>query len=291
VSVALVNGWATPSPGRNLQIAIGVSLFIHAVLLTLHFEFPDAARTLQDKALDIILVNSKSAHKPTDAQALAQANLDGGGNSEQNRRARTPLPPSARQQAGRELEQAEKRVKALEAEQQRLLALARQAAPVVAKVEAQAQAAPTVSGRELAYQALEMARLEGEIARDTEDYNKRPRVKNLGTRAQEYRFAQYMEDWRLKIERIGTLNYPEAAKGKLYGNLMLSVRIKSDGSIDRVEINRSSGHRILDDAARRIVQMASPYAAFPTDILRDTDIVEITRVWNFTSSNQLETKP
>lgn len=291
MSAALVQRWVTPGPGRNLQIALGASLFIHAVLLTLHFEFPDAARILSDKALDIILVNSKSARKPTDAQALAQAHLDGGGNSEQNRRARTPLPPSARQQAGHEIEQAEKRVKALETEQQRLLALARSAAPLVAKIEPEPQTAPTVSGRDMAYRALEMARLEGEIARDTDEYNKRPRVKNLGTRAEEYRFAQYMEGWRIKIERIGTLNYPEAAKGKLYGNLMLSVRIKSDGSVDRVEINRSSGHKILDDAARRIVQMASPYAVFPADILRDTDIVEITRVWNFTSSNQLETKP
>jgi protein TonB len=100
-----------------------------------------------------------------------------------------------------------------------------------------------------------------------------------------------MEDWRIKVERVGTLNYPEAAKGRLYGNLLLSVRIRSDGSIERVEINRSSGYRILDDAARRIVQMAAPYAAFPSDIRRDTDILEITRTWNFTSSNQLETQP
>ncbi len=289
MSAVLVQRWATPGPDRNLRIAIGASLFIHAVILTLHFEFPDASRAFTDRALDIILVNSKSAHKPTDAQALAQAHLDGGGNSEQSRRTRTPLPPSARQQAGRDLEQAEKRVKALEAEQQRLQALAKSETPMVAKIEPQTQAAP-ISGRELASRALEMARLEGEIARDTDEYNKRPRVKNLGTRTEEYRFAQYMEDWRIKIERIGTLNYPEAAKGKLYGNLMMSVRIKSDGSVDRVEINRSSGYKILDDAARRIVQLASPYAAFPADILRDTDIVEITRVWNFTNSNQLETK-
>ena len=287
----MVSHWAAPGPGRNLRIALGASLVIHAMVLTLHFEFPDASRAFRDNALDIILVNSKSAHKPTDAQALAQAHLDGGGNSEENRRARTPLPPSARQQSGSELEPAQKRVKALETEQQRLLAQSRSRTAVVAKSEPQAQPAPTPSGRELAYNALEMARLEGEIARDTDQYNKRPRVKNLGTRAEEYRFAQYMEDWRIKIERIGTLNYPEAAKGKLYGNLLLSVRIKSDGSVDRVEINRSSGHKILDDAARRIVQLASPYAAFPAEILRDTDIVEITRNWSFTSANQLETKP
>jgi protein TonB len=292
VDKALDRAWGVSVAERNLWIAIGVSLLLHALLLSLHFSFPDASQALQDKALDIILVNSKSARKPTHAQALAQANLDGGGNSEQNRRARTPLPPSARQQSGNELEQAKKRVRALEEQQQRLLAQTRQQSAPVANAEKEAQAEPTpaISGRDLAHSALEMARLEGEIARDTDEYNKRPRVKNLGTRAEEYRFARYMEDWRIKIERIGTLNYPEAAKGKLYGNLMLSVRIKSDGSIDRVEINRSSGHRILDDAARRIVDMAAPYAAFPSDIQRDTDILEITRTWNFTSSNQLETK-
>ena len=280
------------SAERNLWIALGASLFLHAVLLSLHFKFPDASRAFQDKALDIILVNSRSAHKPSNAQALAQANLDGGGNTDENRRARTPLPPSAKNQSGKDLEQAQKRVQVLEAQQQRLLAEARSKRTVAPRSDKEAQHEPVqgLSGRDLASSALEMARLEGEISRNTDEYNKRPRVKNLGTRAEEYRFAQYMEDWRLKVEKVGTLNYPEAAKGKLYGSLMLSVRIKSDGSVERIEINRSSGHRILDDAARRIVQMAAPYAAFPFDIRRDTDILEITRIWNFTSSNQLETK-
>jgi len=281
-----------PAPGeRTLWLAIGVSLLFHAVVLSLHFTFPDASRAFQDKALDIILVNSKSARKPTDAQALAQANLDGGGNTEQKRRVRTPLPPTDRQQSGDELEQAEKRVHALEARQQRLLAQTRSKAVVAETADREAVSEPTlgVSGRDLANSALAMARLEGEIARDTDEYNKRPRKKFIGTRADEYRFAQYIEDWRAKVERVGTLNYPEAAKGKLYGSLVLSVTIKSDGDVDKVEINRSSGHRILDDAARRIVSMAGPYAVFPSDIRRDTDILVITRSWNFTSSNNLET--
>ena len=109
------------------------------------------------------------------------------------------------------------------------------------------------------------------------------------TRTDEYRFAQYIEDWRRKVERVGTLNYPEEAKGKLYGTLVLSVTIKSDGEVDKVEINRSSGQRILDDAARRIVTMAGPYAVFPADIRRDTDLLIITRSWSFTRGNSLET--
>ena len=284
--------WRTSESQRNLSIALGVSVLLHAVLLSLHFKFPDASRAFQDKALDIILVNSKSSRKPTDAQALAQANLDGGGNSEQNRRAKTPLPPSAQQQTGNDLQQAQKRVQALEAQQRRLLEQAQGKSMPPSRNDSELQPAPepAPSGRDLMSSALEMARLQGEIARQTEEYNKKPRVKNLGTRAEEYRFARYMEDWRIKIERVGTLNYPEAAKGKLSGSLILTVRIKGDGSVERIDIDRSSGHRILDDAARRIVRMAEPFAAFSADIRRDVDILEITRTWTFTSSNQLETQ-
>ena len=283
---------AAPVVGRNLWIALGVSLFVHAVPLTLHFNFPDASRAFQEKALDIILVNSKSARKPTEAQALAQANLDGGGNTDENRRIKTPLPRSAKPQDGNELEKAEKRVQALEAKQQRLLALARSKEMAAPATEQETQPEPiqVLSGRDLANSALAMARLEGEIAKETDDYNKRPRKKFIGTRAEEYRFAQYIEDWRQKIERVGTLNYPAAAKGKLYGTLLLSVTIKSDGTVDKVEIDRSSGHKILDEAARRIVALAGTFAAFPPDIRRDYELLVITRSWSFTSSNQLETK-
>ena len=275
----------------NLRIALGVSLFVHALLLSLQFKFPDAARTFQDKALDIILVNSKSPHRPTHAQALAQANLDGGGNTDAERRATTPLPPSTRQQNGSEVAQAEKRVRSLEVQQQRLLAQARSKNRTAPTEQAEpTEPIKTVSGLDLASSALAMARMEGEIAKETQEYNKRPRKRFIGTRTEEYRFTQYIENWRLKVERVGTLNYPEAARGKLYGTLVLTVMIRSDGSVDAVEINRSSGHRILDKAARRIVTMAGPYASFPPDIRRDTDVLGITRSWSFTRGDRLETQ-
>jgi protein TonB len=146
---------------------------------------------------------------------------------------------------------------------------------------------PSVSGADLASSALAIARLEGQIARQMEEYNQRPRKKFIGARVEEYRFAQYVEDWRQKIERVGNLNYPAAAKGRLYGSLVLTVIIKANGDLERVEVNRSSGQRLLDDAARRIVQMASPYAAFPESIRRDTDLLEITRTWTFTNADRL----
>ncbi len=155
---------------RNLRVALAISLLLHGVFLSLHFKFPEASRAFQDKALDIILVNAKSARKPNEAQALAQANLDGGGNSEQNRRVKTPLPPSARQQVGNDLEQAQKRVQTLEAQQRRLLDQTRskQAQPSRNEAEPQPAPEPTLSGRDLMSSALEMARLQGEISRNTD---------------------------------------------------------------------------------------------------------------------------
>lgn len=275
---------------RNLTLAVGLSVLVHGLLLSFHFKFPEASRALQDKALDIILVNSKSARRPTHAQALAQANLDGGGNVEENRRAATPLPPSARQQAGSDLEQSRQRVRDMEAQQQRLLSevKSKTRAPRQESRESQPQNAPTLSGRDLASSAMAMARMEAEISKSVDEYNQRPRKKFIGTRADEYRFARYVEDWRLKVERVGTLNYPEAARGRLYGTLKLSVTIKSDGSVAAVELERTSGHKVLDEAALRIVRMAGPYAAFPEDIRRDVDQLVITRTWFFTSGDRVQ---
>jgi protein TonB len=299
---------ATAADDRRLWIAITVSLLLHAAILSLHFTFPEASRTLQGKVLDIVLVNAKSVRKPVDAQVLAQANLDGGGNSDEERIAQTPLPASQREQPGNELLQAQQRVQALEERQRQLLTQTRtnpNAAPPVAKARPQtppkeaspapspqpADEAPVLNGRDLANSALEMMRLEAVIARQTEEYNKRPRVRPiLSARAEEYRFAQYEDAWRIKIERVGTLNYPQAARGKLSGSLMLTVVINSDGSLARIEIDRPSWHRVLDEAAKRIVNMAAPFAEFPTDIRREWDQLSITRTFIFTSSNQLETK-
>ena len=277
---------------HRLWLALGISLLLHGLALSLHFKFPDASRAFKDRALDIILVNSRSARKPADAPVHAQANLDNGGNTEHDRRARTPLPAAPRQQEGDDLEHSQKRIQALEAHQQQLATQAQSKTAVAPEAEKEAQPEPTpnVRGRDLAQSALAMARLEGEIAKELDDYNKRPRKKFIGTSAVEYRFAQYFEAWRLKVERVGTLNYPEAAKGKLYGSLVLTVTIRSDGTVAGIEINRSSGHQILDDAARRIVTMAAPFAAFPPAIRSDTDVLEITRTWNFTQRDSLETK-
>lgn len=286
---------AMPPNQRNLTLALSVSLFFHAILLSIHFRLPEALLRNTENALDVVLVNSKHAHKPKDAQVYAQANLDGGGDSEKDDRATTPLPPSATTREGDDVIETQRRVAQLETQQRELMtrlkaeAMAR-TTPKHSEQAPPQPAPPTPSGFDLANRALVIARLEAQIDREANEYNKRPRKKNIGTRAEEYRFAQYVEDWRQKIERIGNLNYPEAAKGRWYGSLVLTVTILADGQIKDIEINRSSGVPVLDEAARRIVSMSAPYAAFPDDIRRDTDIIEITRRWTFTHTDQLQTQ-
>jgi protein TonB len=275
---------------RHLTLALGISLFIHAVLLSIHFKLPEQIGKGAERALDVILVNSKSATAPVKAQAKGQANLDGGGNTDEDRRAKTPLPPSRNDKEGNQLVEAQRRVAELEAKQQQMLTQIKSTKAINADrpgKDLPVPPVPAVSGLDLANSALAIARIEGQIARQLEEYNQRPRKKFLGARVEEYRFAQYVEDWRQKIERVGNLNYPDAARGKLYGSLVLTVIIKSNGELERVDINRSSGKKVLDDSAKRIVQLAAPYAAFPEAIRRDTDVIEITRTWTFTNADRL----
>ncbi len=273
---------------RRLALALGASVLLHAALLSIHFELPQKLDRATQQALDVILVNARHSERPAQAQAKAQANLDGGGNVAEGRRAKTPLPSLPQDRSGDALLDAQRRVAELEARQKEILAQTQPDRTArVSADEPPPERAPHVTGRDLANMAREMLRLEAEIARNLDAYNQRPRRKFLGARVEEYRFAQYVEDWRQKVERIGNLNYPEAARGKLYGSLVLTVAIKSDGELERVELNRSSGHKLLDEAAVRIVRLAAPYAAFPEAIRRDVDVLEITRTWTFTSADQL----
>ncbi|MBL8478453.1 MAG: energy transducer TonB [Sterolibacteriaceae bacterium] len=277
-------------PRRNLTLALGVSLLLHGMLLAVRFTPPDFVDRARERALEVILVNSKSKSKPSKAQAKAQTNLDGGGNTEEDRRAKTPLPPSDNTREGDQLVDAQRRVAELEAQAQMQLTRLKGERPVSAertRPEPNPTADTARTGLDLASSAMAIARLEGQIARQMDEYNQRPRKKFIGARVEEYRFAQYVEDWRQKIERIGNLNYPAAARGRLYGSLVLTVIIKANGDLEKVEVNRSSGQSLLDDAARRIVQMAAPYAPFPESIRRDTDVLEITRTWTFTNADRL----
>ena len=285
----------TSSNDRVLGTAIGLSIVLHAVAMAVHFKLPDAMGWKSDsQPLEVVLVNAKTKERPSKADVLAQANLDRGGNVDEERRAKTPLPVAEPRKPGRDLAEAQRRLQQLEAQQQRLLAQARDSAhrvPAEAPKSAPAeQPAVQPNGRDLADLSLASMRLQAQVDRQIDEYQKRPRKKFIGANAREYRFAQYEEDWRTKVERVGTLNYPAEARGKHYGHLRLTVTIRPDGSVHSIELDRSSGLKVLDAAAFKIVQMATPFAPFPADIRRDTDLLVITRTWFFGQGDKIWTE-
>ena len=274
----------------SLSMAFSVALHIFALFgIALVMPDPRSMASLM-QPLQVVLVNSKSKSKPSKADALAQADLDGGGNTEEDRHAKSPL-PTIRDDQRFILEQRSKRIAELEEETKRMLARLKSDHTVVAPEIKKQKVNAASSGDDLVQRSLEIARLEAQINKNWDAYQKLPRRKFIGARTQEYRYAQYIEDWRVKVERIGNLNYPEQARRQqLYGKLQLSVSIRADGSVESIEVNKSSGQRVLDAAAMRIVKLAAPYAPLPANIVQDTDILTITRTWTFTQSDRLESE-
>lgn len=279
---------------RVLGAALGLSIALHATLMVVHFSMPDPRTRAANEPLEVVLVNAQTRERPVRADVLAQSNLDRGGNVDEQRRAKTPLPVSEPRKPGKDLADAQRRVQQLEAQQRQLLAQARKSKRRVPEEKPRSAPAEEIvtrpSGRDLADLSLAAMRLQAQIDRQTEQYQKRPRKKFIGARAAEYRFAQYEEDWRVKIERVGTLNYPAEARGRHYGSLRLTVTIRPDGTVDSIELDRSSGLKVLDAAAFKIVRMATPFAAFPPSIRRDTDLLVITRTWFFGQGDKIWTE-
>jgi protein TonB len=284
---------ADEAPGhRLLANAIGWSVLLHMVVLAIHFssvKVPTFDRN--GPPLEIALVNAKSESRPTKADILAQAHLDGGGNTDANRRAKTPLPAPLKDSTTQDLSLATQQVAALEQRSRELMAQLKSAAALPPPAPAPKDGAdvpPLPNANEMMQRTLETMRLEAQIAKQMDAYQKRPKRRFVGARAEEYRFARYVEDWRLKVEGIGNRNYPAAAREqKLYGSLLLTVGIRANGTLESIVVDRSSGQKILDVAARKIVELAAPYAAFPADIKRDTDILYITRTWTFAPGDSL----
>ncbi|MGB5833078.1 MAG: energy transducer TonB [Thiohalocapsa sp.] len=148
---------------------------------------------------------------------------------------------------------------------------------------------PSVSAADiLSSRNAEIARLTARISAQTHAYQSRTRRKAISTSTREFRYATYMEAWRRKVERVGNLNYPQEAREQgLYGNLILHVAVRADGSLEGVRVVRSSGQELLDQAAVRIVELAAPFAEFPPDIAAETDVLDITRTWQFQRNHQL----
>jgi protein TonB len=294
-SGALENAASAFTVTPRMRAALVVSIVLHlAIIYGVGFKVSQKPRPDKaDQSLEVVLVNAKSQTKPVVADALAQHNLDGGGNTDEKRRAQSPLPVLAERKAEAEVKLALRRVEQLEREAREVMTYAKSKAQVESAppakpapvAEAKSEVAPSAS--DIMQRSMEIARLEAKISKDWDAYQQRPRRRFIGSRTQETRFARYIDDWRQKIERIGDLNYPQGARDqRLHGRLVVTVAIRADGSVEQVDINRPSGHKVLDDAARRIVQLAAPFSAFPEDIAKDVDILHITRTWTFTTGDR-----
>lgn len=274
---------------RFMAIAIGFSIIAHAFpIFGIKFVMPDPRQFLSQQPLDIVLVNQKTKSKPTKTDVEAQANLDGGGNTDAaNHRVKSALPADSRAPSP-ELEQAEAQQKQLEERSVQLMTQLKNSATLQTDSKNTPEK-PDGNGKEAEerkLQELKMAGLAAQIDKQNHDYQSKPRKAFVGARAKQTSVAMYMDDWRQKIEKVGTLAYPVDPNGnKIYGQLRVTVEINADGRLINAEIDKSSGNPQLDKAAVRILKMSSPFKKLPPDMLdaagKPAQILVITRTWTF----------
>lgn len=284
------------TPGQRLTFTVFLAVAIHAVIIFQTVFGPrDKDNTRKDlPTLEVTLVNSHSDKEPEQADYLAQTNQEGSGNTNERTRvtstisapAEIPIPgnsdtnrpPAIAQQEGGPIDK-------------QLMTVEQADTQIKSASEKAASDAAEPSPAELVKRSMEIAQLKAEIDESMRVYSKLTRQRYITAAAKEARDAAYQESWRAKIERIGELNYPKDAKARhLKGSLILDVAIRADGTIDDIKLVRSSGNKVLDDAAIYIVRLAAPFAPFPAELRKDTDILHITRTWQFLGENSLRTR-
>ncbi|MEC5215781.1 protein TonB [Actimicrobium sp. GrIS 1.19] len=281
----------------TLTIAFVVSLLVHGALLVVHFTSPESLRQKpDDPGLEVILVNAKHKSPPLKAEVLAQANLDGGGNATTGR-AKSPLPDLRRTEDGDSVKATRRRVVDLEAAQQKLMAQLSRPSPVSVPLLTdldKLKDAPQPDANDLQDSSKAIARREAEISRNIEDYNKRPKKTQITPSTREVGYAMYYKALQDRIEKRGTLNFPQQDGKKLYGELVLYIPVYQDGSIYERDggprIERSSGIAALDSAALRIVRRSAPFGRFPPNMRSGDkdDVWEIITRFKFTREESLE---
>jgi len=281
------------SPPDPIGATLLFSLLLHGVLLlgiTFHFVKP----TPSLPTLDVTLVNVANQHAPDKADFLAQANNTGGGQSDRAARPSDlfsgaiprPDPGIAAQPVEATTPQPR------EPTPTRMVTTRGASDFRVVSDTAQTEVDPheqTPTAAELKRQQA-IAQLAAELRRKKVDYAKRPKVKYLTASTREYAYAAYMRGWSDRVERVGNLNYPEEARRRgLHGDVLLTVVLDLDGSIKSIEVIQSSGQKVLDAAAERIVRLAAPFPPAPRSAER-IDELNITRTWRFQPNNVLQTR-
>jgi protein TonB len=292
----------TLTPKVNNTDRLGLTLFLatalHAmIILGVSFNLEDHFRKdAPPLSLEIVLVHSKSDETPKKADYLAQTNQKGGGEMEEQVRPSSPFPnpkPVATRQGNAPETREESSPPTEPKRQQSILNSEKRSTIRTQRIEVEPQ--PTIADRptaaELMERSIEIARLSAEIRQKQQTYAKKPKVKTISANTREFRDALYLKTWQDKVERVGNLNYPDEAKrSQISGHLTMVVEINPDGSLRKAQIGRSSGKKILDDAALRIVTMAAPFSPFSKEMRKEFEVLRIVRTWKFESGNRFSTQ-
>ena len=272
----------------TLQWALLASAAVHAALLTVRFVDPEAiSRAFKDTPLDVILVNARSAEAPTQAQAIAQANLAGGGEAAKGR-ATSPLPVAATVALGDAADEAKKRIENLQQEQQQLLAQIRREIATLPPPDLSRDKG-TPQERDQDERRRQLLRLLAEIEKRVNEENARPKKRYISPATREEVYALYYDGLRRRIEDRGTRNFPEVGGRKIYGELTMNVTIDAAGRVVDAEIVRASRSRVLDQQAVAIVRAASPFGSFTPAMRAQADQIVVTSRFRFTREDGLET--
>jgi periplasmic protein TonB len=274
----------------TLQLALGVSIAVHAALLTVRIVDPESFnRVFQDTPLEVILVNTKTSEKPDKARAIAQASMAGGGETEKGR-ATTPLPPSALSEAGDSLEEESRRqLQSLQEQQNRMLAQVKNQLAALPPPDPKLPAA-AAEQQTAEEKRRRLIKLLAEIERRINMENARPKKRYISPSTREEVYAIYYDSLRRAIEDKGTENFPEVSGKKLYGELTMIVTVNFDGHILKTEIVESSGNKTLDRRAEAIARAAGPFGAFNVGMRRKADQILVVSRFKFTRDETLETR-
>ena len=273
-----------------LQLALGASLAVHAVLLTVRFVDPATFnRVFQDTPLEVILVNARTTERPVKAHAIAQTSMAGGGDADLGR-ATSPLPPALVYEKGDESEdQAQRQLQNLKEQQNMMLAqVKKQLATLPPPDPRQPNLTPDKEEREEKRRRL--IKLLAEIERRINQENARPKKRYISPATREEVYAVYYDHLRRAIEDKGTENFPEIGGKKLYGELTMIVSVNFDGRVLNVEVVQSSGSRTLDRRAEAIARIAGPFGRFNEAMRRQADQIAVVSRFKFTRDETLETQ-
>jgi periplasmic protein TonB len=271
----------------SLQLALGISVAAHALLLAFRFADPETFnRVFTETPLEVILVNAKTNERPEKAMAIAQSSLAGGGDLDRGR-ATSPLPPSTFTTIGDSMEDAQRQVEAMQAQQMLLLAQIKEQLAAMPRPDPRHQGNPSeAAARE--EKRRQLIKILAEIERRVNEENARPKKRYLSPATREATYAVYVDALRRKIEARGTENFPELAGKKLYGELTMMVTVNFDGTILGTEVIEGSGNTTLDRRAQAIVRSIGNFGKFTDAMRRQTDQIVLPSRFKFTRDETLE---